>query len=105
MQIILHTTVQKIRTPTLVHTIHIFLIVICGREQGFILYITNQKIQSINTIYNTNLHFSTANLTVFQRKVYFLGIKLFNHLAVSIKSLSHETELFKPALKTFLLLH
>jgi hypothetical protein len=53
---------------------------------------------------NTNLHFTTAKLTVFQRGAYFVEIKLFNHLPTNIKSLSNEIELFKPALKRFLLL-
>ena len=40
------------------------------------LYITNQKIHGINTRYNKNLHFSTANLTVFQRGPHFFWNKV-----------------------------
>jgi hypothetical protein len=69
------------------------------------LYVTYQEIYGMNTRYNTNFNFSTANLIVFQRGPYFFGIKLFNHLPISTKSLSNETELFKPALKIFLPLH
>jgi hypothetical protein len=68
------------------------------------LYITNQEIHGINTRYNTDLHFTTAKLTAFQRGAYFVGIKLFNHLSINIERLSNEIELFKPALKRFLLL-
>jgi len=60
--------------------------------------------QEIYTRYNTNLHLPMANLTVFQRAVYFFGVKLFNCLPIKIKNLSKETKLFKRALKTFLLL-
>jgi hypothetical protein len=31
------------------------------------LYVTNQEIHGINTGYNTDLHFTTAKLMVFQR--------------------------------------
>ena len=68
------------------------------------LYITNQEIHGINTRYNTDLHFTTAKLTALQRGgAYFVGIKIFNHLPINIKRLSNEIELFKPALKRFLL--
>jgi hypothetical protein len=70
----------------------------------YVLYITNQEIHGINTRYNTDLHFTTAKLTAVQREAYFVGIKLFNHLPINIKSLCNEIELFKPALKRFLLL-
>jgi hypothetical protein len=70
--------------------------------QTYGLYATNQEIHGINTRYNTNLHFSTANLTILQRRAFFL-IKLFNCLPINIKNLSNERELFKPALKKCLL--
>jgi hypothetical protein len=66
------------------------------------LYTTNQEIHSINTRSNINLHPPVCNLTVFQKGVYFSGIKLFNHPPLNIKSLSKS---FKPALKRFLNLH
>lgn len=66
------------------------------------LYIDNQEIY---TKHNSNLHLPMANLTAFQRRVYFFGVKLFNHLPIKIKKLSKETKLFKCALKIFLLLH
>jgi hypothetical protein len=82
------------------HIFSLLLFVVRNRD----LYITNQEIHGINTRYNTDLHFTTAKLTVFQRGAYFVGIKLFNHLPINIKCLSNEIELFKPALKRFLLL-
>jgi hypothetical protein len=69
------------------------------------LYTTNQEIHNINTRSNINLHPPVCNLTVFQKGVYFSGIKLFNHLPLNIKSLSNEIKSFKPALKRFLNLH
>jgi hypothetical protein len=69
------------------------------------LYSTNQEIQNINTRSNINLHLPVCNLTLFQNGAYFSGIKLYNHLPPRIKSLSNETELFKPALKRFFNTH
>jgi hypothetical protein len=56
-------------------------------ERNRDLYLTNQEIHGINTRYNTNLHFTTAKLTVFQRGASFVGIKLFNHLPINKKSM------------------
>jgi hypothetical protein len=69
------------------------------------LYTTNQEIHSINTRFNINLHPPVCNLTEFQKAVYFSVIKLFNHLLLNMKSLSHEIKSFKHALKWFLNLH
>jgi hypothetical protein len=44
------------------------------------LYTLNQNIHNINTRCNVNLHPAVGNLTVFQKGVYFSGIKLFSHL-------------------------
>jgi len=49
------------------------------------LFTTNLEIHSINTRSNTNLHLPVCNLTVFQKRVYFSGIKLFHHLPLNIK--------------------
>ena len=70
-----------------------------------VLYTANQEIHSINTWFNMNLHPPTCNLIVFQKGVYFSGIKLFNHLPSHIKGLSNEITLYTLALKRFLHLH
>ena len=69
------------------------------------LFITNQEIYNINKRFNINLHPPICNLTLFQKGVQFSGIKRFNHLPPNIKTLSNEINLFKPAIKRFLLLH
>jgi len=46
-----------------------------------------------------------CKLRVFQKRVCFTGIKLYNHLPANLKNLSKETKLFKPALKRFLSSH
>ena len=52
------------------------------------LFTTNQNFHTINTRHNSDLHLATCNLTLYQRGVYFSGIKLFNHLPQTLKCLS-----------------
>ena len=58
---------------------------------------------TINTRLNNNLHVPPANLTVYQRGVYYSGIKIFNHLPTTIKNLSDNKKKFQIALRKFLL--
>jgi hypothetical protein len=46
-----------------------------------------------------------ANLASCQKDAYYAGIKLLNTLPSSIKSLNHDIEILKPALKDYLLSH
>ena len=69
------------------------------------LFTTNEDIHNINTRSNTNLHPPLCKLTLFEKGVYFTGIKLYNHLPPNLKSLSKEIQMFKPALKKFLFSH
>jgi hypothetical protein len=73
----------------------VLLFVVKNKE----LYTSNQDIHNINTRSNINLHRPVCNLTIFHKRVYFSGIKLFNHLPLKMKSLSNEIKLFKLALK------
>jgi len=69
------------------------------------LFTTNQEIHNINTRCNTNLHLPLRKLTVFQKGVYYTGLKLYNQLPPNLKNLSKEIKLFKPALKRLLSKH
>jgi len=44
-----------------------------------------------------------ANLTTYQKGVYYSGIKIYNHLPTAIKDLSDDENKFKLALKRYLL--
>jgi hypothetical protein len=57
----------------------------------------------VNTRHNTDFHFATVRLTAFKEGAYFMGMKIFNHLPTNIKILWNRIELFKPALKKYLL--
>jgi len=52
----------------------------------------------------TNLHLPTANLTKFQKRVYYSGIKIFNNLPHNITDLANDIVLFQNAFKRFLLI-
>jgi hypothetical protein len=67
------------------------------------LFTTNYQIHNIHTRLKTNLHLPIANLTKFQKRVYYSGIKIFNNLPHNIKELANETKLFQNVLKRFLL--
>ena len=69
------------------------------------LFSTNYRIHSVHTRFKTNLYPPIANLTKFQKGVYYSGIKIFNNLPHNIKDLANETKLFQSALKRFLLSH
>jgi hypothetical protein len=55
------------------------------------LYTTNQEIRNINTRSDINLHPQVCNWTVFQKGVYFSGIKQFNHLPQNHSTTYHKT--------------
>jgi hypothetical protein len=67
-------------------------------------YNTNNQIHSVHTRVKTNLHPPIANLTKFQKGVYYSGINIFNNLPRDIKDLANEITLFQNALKRFLLI-
>jgi hypothetical protein len=69
------------------------------------LFATNQNFHIINTRHNSDLHLPTCNLTLYQKGAYFSGIKLFNHLPQTLKGLSADIKVFKPALRRFLKQH
>jgi hypothetical protein len=59
-------------------------------------------IHSFNTRLNQNLHIPIAYLAVFQKEVWYSGIKVYNHLQLTLKQLSHDILKFKVALKRFI---
>ena len=63
----------------------------------------NSEVHSFNARSNYDLHIHVANLTVFQKGVWYSGIKIYNHLPPTLKQLSYDIFKFKVALKRFLL--
>jgi hypothetical protein len=68
------------------------------REQ----YIENSEIHNINTRHTSNLHLPTAHLNIYQKGVYYSGIKIFISLPRDIKTYIDNPRTFKKAVKKFL---
>jgi len=61
----------------------------------------NKEIHKYRTRYNNNLHLPIANLSKYNKRTYFSGIKVFNHLLEYIKNLSNDQKYFTSTLKSF----
>jgi hypothetical protein len=65
------------------------------------LFITNKEIHNINTRSNHKFHIRSSNLTTFQKRVYYSGIKLFRHPLSHIRHLYYDTKLFRTIFESF----
>jgi hypothetical protein len=63
------------------------------------------NVYNMNTSKKCNYHIPSSNLSLYQKGVYFTGIKAFDNLPQSIKNLSNDTKQFKSALKPYLHAH
>jgi hypothetical protein len=64
---------------------------------------TKSHIHNVSTQYKYNLHMQNTNISKYQKGIYCTGIKLFNNLPPTIRSLNHDMKKFKPLLKESLL--
>ena len=67
------------------------------------LFIINATVHKIPTRSQNDLYLPIANLSAFQRGVYFSGLKVFNNLPVRFKQTFYDVCRFKHALKSFIL--
>ena len=67
------------------------------------LFSLNKDLHSINTRQQSNFHQPFGHLKKYQLGPYYMGIKLFNILPVSIKNESHNPPRFRSLLKNFYL--
>ena len=65
-------------------------------------FLTNSSVHSINIRSKHQLHRPIANLSCFQKGASYSGIRIFNNLPQSIRSLRNEKPQFKVAWKFFL---
>jgi len=75
------------------------LFVVKNRE----LFTSISDVHNVNTRYNSDSHLPITNLTVFQKGVFYFGIRVFNKLPSSVKDLSYDVKHLKLALKRFFL--
>jgi len=62
----------------------------------------NSEIHHINTRQHVNLYQPSANVTKYQKGVYYLGVKVFNAFPIYIKTDFDNPKEFKVVLKIFL---
>ena len=65
-------------------------------------YFTNSEIHNINTWHTSNLHLPRTHLNIYQKGVYYSGIKIFNSLPRDIKTYNDNPRTFKKAVQNFL---
>jgi len=63
---------------------------------------TNNENHNLDTTQGNNLYLPQANLTIYQKRAYYLGIKIFNNLSFEIKNIAGNKKKFKITLKKFL---
>jgi hypothetical protein len=68
-------------------------------------YQTNSAVHNVNTQNRDHVHRPVDNLSSFHKSAYSSGIKIFNSLLPSLKSLVNKTTQFKVALKRYLNAH
>jgi hypothetical protein len=69
-----------------------------NRDQLFI----NSEIHSVNIRYSSNLYLLMENLNVYQKGVYYSGIKIFSRLSLDIRMYFDNSRTVKKAVKRFL---
>jgi hypothetical protein len=83
-------------------TSHIFSILLfVTKNKDQLLF--NSQVHQISTRQTSNLYLPSANLALYQKGVYYSGIKIYNHLPTATKDLSGDKNKFKLALKRYLL--
>jgi len=66
------------------------------------LFELNSDIHKISTRYNNDLHMPSAQLKLFQKEVFYSGIKTYIHLPLTIKKLSYDVKRFRWVLERFI---
>jgi hypothetical protein len=64
-------------------TIYIIFINVCSSKKFY--FSTNNEYHNLDTRQRNNLYLPQANLTIYQKGVYYSGIKIFNNLPLEIK--------------------
>jgi len=82
---------QQILPPSSQYILSLLMFVVKNR----VLFESNSDIHHIGTRYNSDLHLPSTQLNLFQKGVYYSGIKIYNHLPLSIKYVSHDIRRFK----------
>jgi len=77
------------------HILSLLTFVSNNKEQ----YFTNSEIHKINTRHTFNLHLPRTHVNIYQKGVYYSGIKIFSSLPQDIKTYIANPRTFKKAVK------
>jgi hypothetical protein len=69
------------------------------------LFITNHNAHNLQIRQSNNLYLPTYILTLYQKGVYFTGIKLFHNLPLEVKEIVQIPKQFKISLRRYLITH
>jgi hypothetical protein len=75
----------------------LLFLIINNREQ----FLSNSEVRNINTRNHSISHLPLVYLTLYQKGVFYAGIKVYNHLPPIIKDLSNDGKWFKTALRRY----
>jgi hypothetical protein len=88
----------KILTLSSQYIFSLFLFIV----NNWVYFVSNNVYHNINTTQKNYLHLPQVSLAMYQKGVYYLGIKIFNNLPKAIKDISSKPKRFKTALKPYL---
>jgi hypothetical protein len=91
----------KILTLSLQYIFSILLFIVNNTDY----FVPNNVYHNIYTRHKNDLHLLQVSLAIYQKGVYYSGIKIFNNLPKVIKDISNKPKRFKIALKQYLLTH
>jgi len=92
----LSATTQGIKYPSYSIPIYILNTFVTKYKDQFPF---SSQVRKINARQIYNLYLPTENLAIYQKGVYYSGIKIYNHLPTAIKDLADDKNKFKLALK------
>jgi hypothetical protein len=75
------------------------MFIITNRE----LFKFNSQVYKLNIRSAYDMYYPQTYLAQFQKGISYMGVKIFNHMLIEIKSMSNDTKNFKSKLATFLL--
>jgi hypothetical protein len=91
----------KILTLSSQFILSLLLFVVNNRDY----FVTNSVYHNINTQQRHDLHLPQVSLAMYQKEVYYSGIKIYNGLPKEINDISSKPKKFKIALKHYIQTH
>jgi len=89
----------KILTLSSQYIFSLLLFVVNNRDY----FVSNSVYHNFNARQKNDLHLPQVSLAIYQKEVYYSGIKIFNGRPKAIKDISSKLKKFKSALKDYLL--